>query len=334
MRRLGTLMPEVGTRGRRDGDGPTDARKSALRIRLVGPATEDGAIGFRELAELAGNVQSGIERVARLLSGRDGRGIRRRARRIGSTCNLRLVAVERGSVVLLARRPVLGQLTFEEMDIGARAIERFVEGLGELAADSPELPEGYDTGVLVRWTAIGQLLGRGIDRIELTLHTGTKSVTSILDTAVRSKIAQRVQMFLSNTRCIDGLLRMADFKEDDMKCRLYPVTGEPVLCEFDEDLAQTVHKYLRHWVRVRGWAEHDPTTGQIRRFTLHSVEPIPPPAAGERMAPPAPPRESGHPGPATFEALFGRGRDLWEDDDDFGAFIRGIYERRREDARS
>ena len=34
-----------------------------LRIRLVGPATEDGTVSFRDLAELAGNLQSGIDRV-------------------------------------------------------------------------------------------------------------------------------------------------------------------------------------------------------------------------------------------------------------------------------
>ena len=327
-------MLGVGIRGREDGDDPTNARESVLRIRLVGPATEDGAISFRDLADLAGNVQSGIERVARLLSGRDGRAMGRSPRHIASACTLRLVAVEQGSVVLVARRPSYGQLSFEEMDIGARAIERFVEGLRELGSDAPELPEGYDTGVLDRWNAIGQLLGRGIDRVELTLRTESKYVTSMLDATVRSRIAQRVQASLANTRTIDGLLRMADFKEDDMKCRLYPASGEPVLCEFDEDLAQTVQAYLRHWVRVRGWAEHDPTSGQIRRFTIHSVEPIPAPVAGERRAVPSPARESVHPGPPTFEALFGQGRDLWQDDDEFGAFIRGIYERRREDAKS
>ncbi|MEW6049262.1 MAG: hypothetical protein AB1609_22795 [Bacillota bacterium] len=224
-------------------------------------------------------------------------------------------------------------MSFEEMDIGAKAIERFVEGLGEIVAHAPELPEGYDTGVLDKWKTIGQLVGRGVDRIELALDTGRKHVTSVLDATVRSRITQRIQTSLANTRTIDGLLRMADFKEDDMKCRLYPAEGEPVLCEFDEDLAGTVHAYLRHWVRLRGWAEHDPTSGQIRRFTIHSVEPIPVGAAGEREAVPSSAREGAPSEPGTFEAVLGQGRDLWDDDNEFDAFVRGIYERRREDAK-
>jgi hypothetical protein len=311
-----------------------------LRVRFRGPAVHGGRIALADLGHFGGKLQGALNRVALELIGRDGAGRSRRKKFVREACRLEVIALRAGSFELalgLGRR----QGSLPGMDPGEAALESLIGGIESLRSGGAGLPVGYNPDVVADLREAGSLLRRGVEAIELDLRTSRKRIRAVYDREVYHKLTEYIQPPAHNRRTLEGRLLMADFKETDLRCRVHPSVGGAVLCEFDEELAEAVYENLRCIVRVTGEAEEDPASGSIKRLRIEEIEPLDVEAmTGEATFPgefwqgrPVEElaSEQGVSIPQDVDSLIGAGGDLWEDDEEFRTFVRGIYERRRAD---
>jgi hypothetical protein len=80
---------------------------------------------------------------------------------------------------------------------------------------------------------------------------------------------------------IDGVLGMADFKVSDLKCRIDPPIGAPIMCLFDPELADEVYSLLRQPVRVDGTTTAQPCPGRIDSVHIERIQKLPTLSVGE-----------------------------------------------------
>jgi len=78
---------------------------------------------------------------------------------------------------------------------------------------------------------------------------------------VRDRVLQRVKKPSQRSESIEGVLEMADFKEQEHKCRIHPAIGQPIACSFDVNQEDQVYQSLRKPVRVTGMAKINANTG-------------------------------------------------------------------------
>ena len=124
---------------------------------------------------------------------------------------------------------------------------------------------------------------------------------------------------------------MADFRHEGERCRLHPPAGEPIICQFDEALDETVYENLRGYVRVTGEAREDAATGRITNIRLQDIEPLSVVGADSEMISPEEfwrekpleqlAVEQGVAPLQRFEDVWGKGSALWADEEDFEAFL-------------
>lgn len=312
--------------------------RSPLVLHLSGPAVAQGRLPLADLVEIGRHVQTGIERVARLIRGYP-TSLRRGKlpQEIAAACALEIVAFESGSVQIVLDLPH-NQAQLDAFDLGEHALEALVNGLADVSGDAPALPVGYDAGVLLAVRDIGRILDRGVDEIELRLATRSVRRNVRYDKQGRDRVARRVHEPLSNQRTVEGLLLMADFKESGTRCRVHTSWGEVVNCTFEDQLADQVQDVLRKYVRVTGPAQQDPVPGRIMSLAIADIEPVEPKTPWEGGADFWTERsvrelaeEAGLDRGARFDDVRGRGAALWESDEDLEEFLRGIHARRREE---
>lgn len=300
-----------------------------LVLRAEGPATKGGRIPLHDLLQMGRNIQAAVERVARVLVGQaDSRKSGRKPAEIRASCPLEVVALNRGSFEIALDLP---RDRFEDLHLGVEAVEKLGEGLGVLESDGVALPAGYDLGVLSSLRDMGSALGRGIDCIEVETRTRRAKRTFRFDQAVHRRIAERIRGPVTALRTVEGRLLMVDFRHDAERFRIYPPTGESVTCQFDESLEETVYEHLRRFVRVTGETREDPLTGRIASIAVRDIEPVaveggdlePVPADGfwrektlEQLA-----DEQGVSLIREPEEVWGKAANLWDDAEDFEAFL-------------
>ena len=68
---------------------------------------------------------------------------------------------------------------------------------------------------------------------------------------------------------------MADFKPNDLKCRIDPAIGSPVLCTFEERDASLVQSLLREPIRVIGEGTFQPYTQRLESLHIRTIERLP-----------------------------------------------------------
>ncbi len=319
-----------------------DQSISPLLVRLEGPAVHEGRIALSDLAYLGNQLQAAVDRVARLLTG-DASSLRRGQKRkeIRDQCALEVVALDRGCVELALDFPKQQQLPI--VGLGRQAVEQLLDGIPIVEGDSPDLPAGYDTGVLLSWREIGSVFQRGITSVAFELNGMQNTRRSFVYTPkTRSRVIERIQAPITNRRVSEGRLLMADFKDRSFKCRLHPPAGNPIPCTFDESTAKAVYDALRKTVRITGEAATDSQSGEIISLKIRDLEVLP----GDDDSAPEQEGESDFWESKTIEMLaqeqgvrpverlediLGKGASLWEDDSDFNAFVSGIYERRHQE---
>ncbi len=294
------------------------------------------------LLELGKHVQDAVEGVGRLLLGQPGsRRPGRKPRDIKTECMLEVVALNKGSfeVVLDVPRPAQDKL--EGMQLGEEAAETFVAGLHVLGNGGTALPAGYDGGVLHSVRDIGHVLSDGIESIEFETRKGKtrRGTRHTYDRAFRESIVRRIREPITNEQSVEGRLLMADFKLSSRRCRVHQPSGGTVECTFGQEMMDTVQEFLRRNVRVTGEALIDADTSRIKRLAISDIEPVTEGEEGfeeitaedfwqeksiDQLA-----EEQGVRPVERLEDILGRHADLWGSDEEFEAFVSGIYERRR-----
>ena len=278
------------------------------------------------------HIQTAVERVARVLVGQSNSRKRgRKPKEIETSCPLEVVAFNRGSFEIALDLP---RGKFESMDTGVQAIEKLIEGLQTLGSDGEVLPVGFDIGVLHSLRDMGRILGRGITSIELEPRTQRLHQSFCFNSNIMTKVTSRILGPVTSSRTIEGRLLMADFRTAAERCRIHPPVGEPIVCQFDETLEDTVYEHLRTYVKVTGETREDPVTGRITSVIIKDLEPFTMETLDfeqftaddfwvnmslEQLA-----NEQGVSSVERFEDIFGKGSELWSDEEDFDAYLKAI----------
>jgi len=242
-----------------------------LTVRLEGPAVEGGRIALRDLVHFGRQFQSALERTARVLSGQVSVRRGQPPVNIRQACALDVIALQKGSFSLAMdlRRT---QPALPGLDLGEQALEHLIEGLEVVCGPEPELPMGYDLGVLIALRDLGRLFDHGIERLIFDLHTSRVQRRVVHDYALHRRLVERIEGPLEDQIVREGRLLMADLRETGLRCRLHPPAEPPIHCSFDEAMAEEIINALRHYVRIRGPAEIDPLTGKVRKIEIRDLE--------------------------------------------------------------
>jgi hypothetical protein len=64
---------------------------------------------------------------------------------------------------------------------------------------------------------------------------------------------------------------MADFKEQEHKCRIHPFLGQPILCTFTPEQEEEVYAALRKPVKISGTATINPNNGKVESIAIEKI---------------------------------------------------------------
>ena len=241
-----------------------------MRVVIEGPSVKAGRIGLRDLAFLAGHIQTGVFRVAEVLVGdsvSDHRG--RKPSRIESACRLALVAVESGSVGLLCDLERDDQGLID--DLGEEAVKNYVIGIGAIGR-SKSLPKGFDRGVLDTLKESGAIFSRGVAKITYDYQARQERWRASYDSKVLETVARYIAEPIVNKRTIEGRLLMGDFKEGALRCRIHPPMGRPVTCQYLPAMKDSIRSALTSYIRATGEASEGEQG--IESFVIHDLDVI------------------------------------------------------------
>jgi hypothetical protein len=239
-----------------------------LRVRLEGQTAELGRVAASDFARLLLFTQSAIQRAAGHVLGRQTRETGRPGRTIEDSTRLRLLCIERGSVVAVLQPPprveAEDRLTLPD------------EGLGELAIDSAlatllgEETSHHDVAdVFVRMAdEIG--VGRRFDAITFERADQRRHVTARLDAPRRNQLCEIARPEpRAEDDTVVGVLVEADF--ESLTARLRTATGAKTTVSFAAGMADDIHEALRSNARLRGEVRYDPASAEARSIELHEI---------------------------------------------------------------
>lgn len=232
--------------------------ETSLRVHLEGTAVEQHRICLEDLVLLGRHLQAAVDRVGRILIGQS-TSLRKgkRPEDVRALCSLQVAGLRGGgSITLECHLPPQVKPTLFG-NLGEQALTALVQGLDPLGGSEPDLPRGYDTGVLLTLREAGTLFDKGFDRITFDLDTSDGHVSAAYTPTTQARVVSRIQVPVVNRRTIEGRLLMGDFKETSYRCRLHPALGAAVMCTFEEAQADAVASALRKRVRVVGEATFD-----------------------------------------------------------------------------
>ncbi|MCI4352046.1 MAG: hypothetical protein L3K14_01470 [Thermoplasmata archaeon] len=324
----------------RDSSDSDASLRMPLTIYFEGPGVARNRLQLRDFLLFGSKIQAALDRVARVLQGEAG-SVQpgRRPGDLDLACSLDVVSFRGGgSATLTLDLPVLKQKvlsTYE--DVGEEALRTLVSGIESITDADARLPQGYDDGVLLALREAGKTFDRGLDRVSLTLGRERGRIVRVLTRETVSQIVRRIQSPVENQKVIEGRLLMADFRESGLKCRIHPLLGPPILCEFDESKREAVLTALTHIVRLVGEATE--VGGEIQSLRIQDVElldveglsgPLGLEVArfGDRI--PSLDSLAEERGARTITELTALAEGVWPEEDDVDEFIRSVRKWRRE----
>ena len=303
-------------------------KEAPLVVRLEGPAVRHHRIPVDDIVLFASHLQKAVDRVARLLLGQSiSVQLGRPPSKIKAVCPLEIAAMGQGSVTFGFDRSGERQATLFG-DIGDQALIALVEGLEEVAGPSRLLPNSYDKGVLQAERAWGKLFDRGYDKFAFDLRTSAGKRQVEYTRKLHARIVERIQEPVKNRRETLGRLLMGDFKETNLRCRIHPPIGDPIVCIFDEAHKDTVLEALTYYVRVIGETTED--DGKILSLEIEDIEVVGWEVESDFEAPKdlqTLAAEQGLSAAADFNDLLG---DFWPEEERVEDFIEVVRSWRRE----
>lgn len=248
-------------------------KQPLLRLKFEGAAIRDNTILFDDLSTFVSNISIAIDRLVQKLLQKDvsiRRG--RPPKTIQILSALEIVSVKKGSFSMGLDLRRNGQ-QFPGWDLGEQAVDVLMLGL-RIMQKNGELPEEYDTGVMIALRDAGRVIDRGINKVSLNSVSALGRKRAIYTLPVRERIISHLQKLERGYAVVEGRLLMLDVEEGKLVCRIRPSAGEPILCRYNEDLAELVMKNIRQFVQIRGEATYDLTTGRITSVNIRDLEAI------------------------------------------------------------
>lgn len=312
-------------------------RRTPLTIHLEGPALTRNRMALRDLILFAGQLQTAIDRIGRVLLGQD-TSVRpgRKPAELERACALEIVEVKGGSLTMVCDLPQEEQTSLLG-HLGEEALTSFVQGIEAIDSQQrPYMPKGYDKGVLLALREGGKLLDHGIGRITFDLRTPNGHWNPVYTPDTHTRLVAQIQEPVENKRTVEGRLLMGDFRETGLRCRLHPSVGSPVSCTFGEEQREAILAALTRYVRLVGEARE--TDGTIQTLRIEDVEILDRPGDAETgeqdinfdtsrtledLA-----EQQGVAVPAMFDSLLG---DFWPEDENIDEFTETVRTWRREE---
>jgi hypothetical protein len=120
---------------------------------------------------------------------------------------------------------------------------------------------------------MGEVFDKGVvKRIEwIVPGNGRRPIKAVFDKRVREKVIQRIRIASTRKETVEGVLEMADFKEQDHRCRIHPPIGQPIVCTFAPEQEDEIYAALRKPVRIAGTATINPNTERIEFIAVEKI---------------------------------------------------------------
>jgi hypothetical protein len=247
--------------------------KAELRVKLDGADAKLGQVLASDVARLLLEVERAVTRSASVALGRRRVASGRRAA-IEQAAQLRLVAVEEGSVVPVLRLPesdtahAEGTLEFEVASLAETA----VRGLVEAAATAEAHPNVAQALVHL---ADAVQVGERYESVTFEYSEKTRDVHRVarLDQATANRLREAIERQPPRIRedTLSGTLVEADFERKT--ARLRGQLNEAVIVSFDDELADEIQDALRRQATFHGEVAYDPDTLVAQRVRLSKISP-------------------------------------------------------------
>lgn len=244
--------------------------KYVLQLRVEGPGVHPGAIAIPALVRICQATQDAVNRQAEAMRG--GQSLRPgpKTSEVYEECTLELAGIKKGSTVLPFRLANPQQVLPESLTFGVDVVAKVVTAVKDVASDG----QNVEPGVLDSLKSIGEVLERcRISKIEWIAppRPGHRAIKAVFDGKTRERVLQKIKSPSQKQETVEGVLEMADFKEQEHRCRIHPPIGQPILCSFDERQEDLIYESLRKPVRVTGTARINPNSGKIEELHVEKI---------------------------------------------------------------
>jgi len=255
------------------------ANAGRFEISVEGSSIQQGKVSLRDLEKLGPLLQSGLERMARVLSGVPGKAPGTVPRLVVETTNLLLVAIRPGSAVLDLELPLPEEPVREEeglfplpaLDLGQRALDAFVGGLHELESrEGVQVPEAWDNSVM---EIAEELAGFAKERDVIIRLSAQATQRPVRTAQIAPDIAERFKVShapIRQRRTARGLLYMVDLKAG--RIDVEDEKGQRLQCVFPPHLEGEVKRLVGSQVVVSGEEELDLALGRRGKLELSILE--------------------------------------------------------------
>jgi hypothetical protein len=246
-----------------------------LKLKIDGPGVRRGAIPVPDLIRICQATQDAVNRQAEAMRG--GQSLRPgpKSAVVYQECTLELTGIQKGSTVLpfsLAKPqqslPLPDLTTFGREVV--REVATAVKEIGSTSRRRRNPP--FEAGLLYSLREMGEVLDKDVTSIEwIVPGNGRRAVKAMFDRRVRDRVIDRIKVPSTRTESVEGVLEMADFKEQEHKCRIHPLLGQPILCTFTPEQEQEVQDAIRKPVKICGTATINPNNGRVESIAIEKI---------------------------------------------------------------
>ena len=115
-------------------------------------------------------------------------------------------------------------------------------------------------------------MNKDVTKIEwIVPGNGKPALKAVFDKRVRERVLECIKAPSIRPETVEGVLEMADFREQDHKCRIHPLVGQPIVCTFMPEQEQEVYDALRKPVRIEGSATVNPNSGKVDSIAIKKI---------------------------------------------------------------
>ncbi len=258
-------------------------KDTVLKLKVKGPAIRSGRIPIPDLVRICQEAQNALNRQAEAMEGRKTVHPGPVTDVIRKGCTLDLVSIRKGTTTLIFS-PAEPKLPFpDRTSLVSEAVEELARTMKHFGNGKPKDLE-IDEGVLQGIYSFGGIAdGRRVSEIVwISPKVGRhKLVSARVNKALHERVAKRLSSPRKRPVQVDGVLDMADFKPNDLKCRIDPAYGAPVLCTFEERDSGQIQSLLREPVRAIGEGTFQPYTERLESLLIQTIERLPSLSLGE-----------------------------------------------------
>jgi hypothetical protein len=249
--------------------------KPLLKLRIEGPGVRRGAISVPDLIRICQAAQDAVNRQAEAMRG--GQSLRPgpKSAVVYQECTLELIGIQKGSTVLpFALAKPQQPLPMPELTtFGREVVLEVATAVQQIGSTSRRRRNPhFEAGLLYSLREMGEVLDKDVTSIEwIVPGNGRRAVKAVFDKRVRDRVIERIQLPSTRPENVEGVLEMADFKEQDHKCRIHPLLGQPIVCTFTPEQEQEIYDALRKPVKIFGTATINPNSGKVESIAIEKI---------------------------------------------------------------